>query len=93
MERAEKLFIEELKKPDGRIPEIIGDLSFMGLRRLDESGVVLMVKARCHEAYRPKVTRAVNRKIYMMYLRNGIKAPYPQLTVHNGDIVSKKSEK
>ena len=93
LERAEKLFIEELKKPDGRIPEIIGDLSFMGLRRLDESGVVLMVKARCHEAYRPKVTRAVNRKIYMMYLRNGIKAPYPQLTVHNGDIVSKKSEK
>ena len=35
-----------------------------------------MVKARCHEAYRPKATRAVNRKIYMMHLRNGIKAPY-----------------
>ena len=34
LERAEKLFIEELKKPDGRIPEIVGELSYLGVCRL-----------------------------------------------------------
>ena len=85
LERVEKLLIEELKKPDGRIPEMIGDLTYLGVRRLDDNGVALLVKARCHEAYRPRVTRAVNRKVYLMFRRNGIEVPFPQLTVHNGD--------
>ena len=85
LERVEKLLIEELKTPDGRIPEMIGDLVYLGVRRLDDNGVALLVKARCHEAYRPRVTRAVNRKVYMMFRRNGIEVPFPQLTLHNGD--------
>ena len=92
LERVEKLLIEELKKPDGRIPEMIGDLTYLGVRRLDDSGVALLVKARCHEAYRPRVTRAVNRKVYMMFRRNGIEVPFPQLTVHNGDSLESEPE-
>ena len=85
LERVEKLLTEELRKPDGRIPEIIGELSYLGVKRLDDSGVILLVKAMCHEAYRPRVTRAVNRKVYMMFRRNGIEVPFPQLTIHDGD--------
>jgi small conductance mechanosensitive channel len=83
LERVEKLLIEELKNPEGRIPEMIGDLKYLGVSRLDESGVVLLVRARCHEAYRPRVTMAVNRKIYLMFNRNGIEVPFPQLTIHS----------
>ncbi|MBR2793559.1 MAG: mechanosensitive ion channel, partial [Solobacterium sp.] len=85
LERVEKLLIEELKKPEGRIPEMIGDLVYLGVRRLGDSGVALLVRARCHEAFRPRVTRAVNRKVYMMFKRNGIEVPFPQLTIHTGD--------
>jgi small conductance mechanosensitive channel len=82
LERVEKLLVEELKKPEGRIPEMLGELKYLGVRRLDDNGVVLLVRARCHEAYRPRVTSAVNRKVYMMFRRNGIEVPFPQLTVH-----------
>ena len=92
LERVEKLLIEELKKPDGRIPEMIGDLIYLGVRRLDDNGVVLLVKIRCHEAYRPRVTRAVNRKVYMMFRRNGIEVPFPQLTLHDGDIDTEEAD-
>jgi small conductance mechanosensitive channel len=85
LQRVEKLLVEELKKPDGRIPEIMGELVYLGVRRLDSNGVVLLVRARCHEAYRPRVTRAVNRKIYLMFKRNGIEVPFPQLTVHEAE--------
>ena len=85
LQRVEELLVEELKKPDGRIPEMMGDLVYLGVRRLDSSGVVLLVRARCHEAYRPRVTRAVNRKVYLMFKRNGIDVPFPQLTVHEAE--------
>ena len=64
---------------------MIGDLVYLGVRRLGDSGVALLVRARCHEAFRPRVTRAVNRKVYMMFKRNGIEVPFPQLTIHTGD--------
>ena len=28
---------------------------------------------------------AFNRKVYLMFRRNGIEVPFPQLTIHDGD--------
>ena len=68
---------------DERIPELMEAPIYRGVRRLDDNGVVLMVRAACHEVNRNIVIRAVNRNIYMMFRRNGIEVPFPQLTIHD----------
>ena len=83
LERVEKLLREELAGMDERIPELMEAPIYRGVRRLDDNGVVLMVRAACHEVNRNIVIRAVNRNIYMMFRRNGIEVPFPQLTIHD----------
>ena len=82
-ERVEPLLEEDLKGLREDIPEILTEPEYLGIRRLDDNGVVMLVRVKCYEAYRPRVTRAVNRHIYMMFRRNGIEVPFPQLTIHD----------
>lgn len=82
-ERVENLLMEALKGLDKKVPEIYEEPVYLGIRRLDNNGVVLLVKVKCYEAYRPRVTRAVNRHVYMMFRQNGIEVPFPQITVHD----------
>ena len=79
------LLREEFAKPDERIPEIIGLPEYLGVRRLDDKGVVLLVKIKSKESDRYGVMNAFNRKVYLMFRRNGIEVPFPQLTIHDGD--------
>ena len=66
-----------------KVPQLIDDPEYLGVRRLDSDGIVLLVRARCYEAYRPYVTRAVNRAVYMLFARTGFSVPFPQVTLHN----------
>lgn len=93
LERVEKLLREELSGMDERIPELMEEPIYRGVRRLDDNGVVLMVRVACHEVHRDIVIRAVNRNVYMMFRRNGIEVPFPQLTIHDASPQSPHDEK
>lgn len=84
LEKVEKLLREELAGMEERVPELMEAPVYRGVRRLDDNGVVLMVRVACHEINRDIVIRGVNRNVYMMFRRNGIEIPFPQLTIHDG---------
>ena len=83
LERLEELLRRELETLRSKVPQLIDDPEYLGVRRLDSDGIVLLVRARCYEAYRPYVTRAVNRAVYMLFARTGFSVPFPQVTLHN----------
>ncbi len=85
LEKVEALILEELEKMKGTVPHLIGKPEYLGVQRLDDNGVVLTVRSKCHEGFRPGVTRSVNRRIYLMFCRNGIEVPFPQLTLHEAE--------
>ncbi len=82
LEKVEGYIKAELQGMSRSIPELLQDPEYLGVRRLDDNGVVLLVRAVCHEENRPRVTRGINRAIYTMFCRNGIEVPFPQLTLH-----------
>ena len=88
LERVEKLLCAELATLQAKMPELTAPPEYKGVQTLGDNGVVLRVDVRCHEAHRPDVTRKVNRSVYMMFCRNGISVPFPQITVHNADAQS-----
>ena len=83
LERVEGLLVKELAAMEGQISGMIGKPIYKGVRRLDDNGVVLAVDAFIHEENRLVVNRGINRRVYMMFCKNGIEVPFPQLTVHS----------
>ena len=84
-EELEKILREELKNVPDKSPLILDGPTYIGVRSLDENGVVLRMASRCHEPCRRKVEREVNRIVYRIFQKNNISVPYPQVTFHQGD--------
>lgn len=85
LERVEKLLREELQSMYGEVPHLLGEPRYLGLKAMEDSSVVLLCTARCHEANRGRVERDINRRVYLMFRKNGIEIPYPQVTVHEAE--------
>ena len=85
LEAVEEILREELKNVKDKSPLILNGPAYIGVSKLDESGVVLKTATRCHEACRLKVEREVNHIVYTIFQKNNISVPYPQVTVHQGD--------
>ncbi len=82
LERVEVLLQEELKKMPGEIEGLIGTPVYLGVHKLDSDGVVLKVRIQGREMDRYALNREVNRRIYLMFVRNHISVPYPQIMLH-----------
>ena len=63
------------------IPLGIGEIAYMGIDELSESHMTLKFQIQCRNQDQPKVKRALNREIRMMFARNGITIPFPQVTL------------
>ena len=85
LERVEKLLTEELKTMYGQVQHLLGEPRYLGLKAMEVSGTILLCTARCHEANRGRVEREINRRVYLMFQKNGIEIPYPQVTVHEAE--------
>ncbi len=79
--RVETLLKEELKNMTGQIKGMIGEPEYLGLEDLQNSGVLLKVRIKGHEMDRYDLSREVNRRIYLMFVRNNITIPYPHVTL------------
>ena len=85
LERVEELIKEELKTMYGHMPYLLAEPRYLGVRELGANGITLLCTARAHEAFRFQVQREITRRVYLMFKKNGIEVPYPQITVHEAD--------
>lgn len=82
LEHIESVLKEELPKIHSRIPAIVNGPYYKGVTSLGESCVNLRILAQCSEADRVQVTRDLNREILLVFNRNHINIPYPQIVVN-----------
>lgn len=82
LEKIEKLIEENLSEVAKNIPAIKQGPFYTGVEELGNSSVVLRILARCEELEKYKVTRLMNRELKLLFDRNKIEIPFPQLDVH-----------
>ena len=76
----EAAFEREKAAMKKNIPLGIGEIVYMGIDELSDSQMTLKFQIQCRNQDQPKVKRALNREIRMMFARNGITIPFPQVT-------------
>lgn len=83
IERVEGIINKNLDKIREKIPEIIEGPFYSGVEKLADSSVVLRVFARTEERKKKGVLRALNKEMKVLFDKNGIEIPFPQLVVHS----------
>lgn len=78
--KIEKVIRDHLK--DLNVPGSIGEISYDGVATLGASGVTLQFTVGCYEGDIFAVERAMNREVKVMFDKNGIDIPFPQVVVH-----------
>lgn len=81
LERVEKIIREELPAMAARIEGIEEGPEYKGVSELAESSVNLLFTAKCKEGSLFQVQRDLNREIKLLFDRNNINIPFPQLVV------------
>ncbi len=82
LEKVEKVIKESLSEIKSRIPDIVDGPYYRGVQELGASSVVIRIYSRTHEKKRYQVVRDLNREIKLMFDKNGIQIPFPQLVIH-----------
>lgn len=83
IEYVESVLARELPKVPTRLPKIVDGPFYRGVKRLDDSSVVILLSATCAEADLPQLTRDLNREIKLIFDRNDINIPFPQIVLNN----------
>ena len=84
LEVLEKKLVEEiLPQIKKQYPQIfIGDVNFVGVEQLADSGVVLRFSAQVEEANIFRGKRILNKELKIRFDKEKICIPYPQVDVH-----------
>ena len=86
IERAEKIINSNLNEIAKKIPLIKGEIYYAGVQQLADSAVVLRVIAQTDEINKFKVLRSLNRELKILFDKNQIEIPFPQLVVHQKEV-------
>ncbi|MDX9691731.1 MAG: mechanosensitive ion channel family protein [Acholeplasmataceae bacterium] len=82
LEKIEEIVKSGLGEIRKEIPLIKEGPFYLGVEQLADSSVVIRVIAKTEEFNRHKVRRALNREMKLLFDRNSISIPFPQLTLH-----------
>lgn len=82
LERVETILQKELPRVKERLPEIEAGPYYRGVISLGDSSVVIRILAQCQEVHRVPLTRDLNREIKLIFDRNNISIPFPQVVVN-----------
>lgn len=82
LERVEAVFAKEFPLVKNNLRAITGGPYYTSVKDLGENSVVLRILAECNEKDRPQLERDLNREIKLIFDRNNINIPYPQVTVN-----------
>lgn len=81
VEKAIAKILEEAKKIKG----VFGDSKYLGISKLDDSSVNYTLSIVCSQENQWQIKRDVLRIIKIVYEKEKIKIPYPQIEVHNNE--------
>ncbi len=84
LERVEEVLAKELPLIRERNRLIKGGPFYRGVASLADSSVILRIMAECDEEDRIQLERDLNREIKLIFDKNGINIPYPQIVVNEG---------
>ena len=82
LERVEAILAEALPKIKEAIPEIKEGPYYKGVSALADSSVNLKFIAKCEEGARYQVERDLNRQFKLVFDKNNINIPFPQVVVN-----------
>lgn len=82
LERIEQVISKNLETIHKNIPDISEGPFYLGVSKLGSSGVTLRFTAKCPELKKYQVERDMNREIKLLFDKNEINIPFPQVVVH-----------
>ena len=82
LERVEAILKENFPKIKEAIPDIIAGPFYKGVSELGDSAVVIRFVANCDEGNKYQVERDMNREFKLLFDKNGINIPFPQVVVN-----------
>ncbi|MBR1747803.1 MAG: mechanosensitive ion channel family protein [Clostridia bacterium] len=82
IERVEAILKKNLDDVKKNIPEIKDGPIYKGIAELGESAVIMRFIAKCEEGSRYQVERDMNRQFKLLFDKNGINIPFPQVVVN-----------
>jgi len=82
LERVEAILAEALPQIKEAIPEIKEGPFYKGVSALADSSVNLKFIAKCEEGSRYQVERDMNRQFKLLFDKNNINIPFPQIVVN-----------
>lgn len=88
LRRVEAILAENLPIIKERIVEL-EDLTYAGVKALDDCGVQLYFLGRVNEVARPPVQRKILRELYLLFAEKDVIIPFNQLVVNGPDPVGK----
>ena len=85
IEKVEKVIAANLPAIKKRHKSIVNGPTYVGVQSLSDSAVILRVIAECNETMRYQVQRDINRELKLIFDKNGISIPFPQIVVHQAE--------
>ncbi len=82
LEKVETIIKNNLGKIKEEIPDIAEGPFYRGVQSLGDSGVTIRVYAKTEESKKYQVTRDLNRAMKLLFDKNQIEIPFPQMVVH-----------
>ena len=82
LERVEAILAANLPKIKEAIPDIQEGPFYKGVSELGDSAVIIRFVAKCDESVKYQVERDMNRQFKLVFDRNNINIPFPQVVVN-----------
>ncbi len=83
--RVEKIIADNIKEISTKIENTEEQVVYLGVSSLGDSAVGMLFKCACKEENRLAVERGMNKEIKMLFDREGVEIPFPQVVVHQAD--------
>ncbi|MBO8426347.1 MAG: mechanosensitive ion channel family protein [Firmicutes bacterium] len=85
IKKVEKVLADNLPAIKKRNKSIVNGPTYVGVQSLSDSAVLLRVIAECNETMRYQVQRDINRELKLIFDKNRISIPFPQIVVHQAE--------
>ncbi|MDO4484858.1 MAG: mechanosensitive ion channel family protein [Clostridia bacterium] len=82
LERVEAVLKRELPHIKEHLPAIVDGPFYKGVAELGDSSVVVRIVAQCAEKDRIQLQRDLNREIKLIFDRNDVGIPFPQIVIN-----------
>ena len=82
LERVEAVLNENMQKIKEAIPDIKDGPYYKGVAELGDSAVVIRFVANCEEGSKYQVERDMNRQFKLLFDKNNINIPFPQIVLN-----------